>query len=374
MLTSFSSPLIMDELTQTKRDHFLMTSLNNNNNMTNVPNTTNMHHEEFKHPLIDLEGYFKGDELAIQQIAKNIRAACLSHGIFQVINHRVDSRLITDAHNQTNHFFNLPSNKKNRVKKKPGTMWGFNGLYHDSFPTKSSSSWKETLTFGFNDEDSNSVVLDFFKSTGLGKDSERMGIVYQKYCEEMKELSLVIMEILGMSLGLDPLCYKKFFEDSRSIMRCNYYPACGKLHDQAMGTGPHCDPTSLTILHQDEVGGLEVFVNNKWQPVLPRRDAFVINLGDTFTALSNGRYKSCLHRAVLNKDKDRVSLAFFVSPREDKVVSPPKDLVCRDRARKYPDFTWSDFLYFTQYHHKPDGTTLQSFIQWFLLSKSPTTT
>lgn len=64
-------------------------------------------------------------------------------------------------------------------------------------------------------------------------------------------------------------------------MRCNYYPPC-KEAGLTLGTGPHCDPTSLTILHQDQVGGLQVFVDGKWQVVRPRPDALVINIGDTF--------------------------------------------------------------------------------------------
>lgn len=105
--------------------------------------------------------------------------------------------------------------------------------------------------------------------------------VYQKYCEAMKELSLVIMELLAISLGVDRLYYQRYFQDGDSIMRCNYYPPC-KSSTLTLGTGPHTDPTSLTILHQDQVGGLEVFIDNKWLAVRPRPDALVINIGDTF--------------------------------------------------------------------------------------------
>ena len=105
--------------------------------------------------------------------------------------------------------------------------------------------------------------------------------VYQRYCEAMKELSLMIFELLAISLGVERRHFRKFYEDGNSLMRCNSYPPC-KEPELTFGTGPHCDPTSLTILHQDEVGGLEVFANNKWQAVRPRPDAFVINIGDTF--------------------------------------------------------------------------------------------
>ena len=106
-------------------------------------------------------------------------------------------------------------------------------------------------------------------------------LVYQKYCEAMEKLSLAILELLAISLGVERSHYRKFFEDGSSLMRCNFYPPC-KEPGLTLGTGPHCDPTSLTILHQDQVGGLEVFANNQWRPIRPRPDAFVINLGDTF--------------------------------------------------------------------------------------------
>ena len=98
----------------------------------------------------------------------------------------------------------------------------------------------------------------------------------------MKKLSLTIMEILGMSLGVDKQHYKDFFEDGSSILRFNFYPPCQE-PDQTLGTGPHCDPTALTILYQDQVKGLEVLADGLWKSVRPRPDALVVSLGDTFS-------------------------------------------------------------------------------------------
>lgn len=112
--------------------------------------------------------------------------------------------------------------------------------------------------------------------------------VYQRYCEEMKELSLTIMELLELSLGVERGYYREFFEDSRSIMRCNYYPPCPE-PERTLGTGPHCDPTALTILLQDDVGGLEVLVDGEWRPVRPVPGALVINIGDTFMVSTSSR-------------------------------------------------------------------------------------
>lgn len=106
-------------------------------------------------------------------------------------------------------------------------------------------------------------------------------MIYQEYSNAMSKLSLGIMELLGISLGVGRGHFKEFFEENESIMRLNYYPPCQK-PELTLGTGPHCDPTSLTILHQDTVGGLEVFVDNQWQSIPPNLNAFVVNLGDTF--------------------------------------------------------------------------------------------
>lgn len=97
----------------------------------------------------------------------------------------------------------------------------------------------------------------------------------------MSTLSLKIMELFAMSLDVQKSYFKEFFEDNESIMRLNYYPPCQK-PELTLGTGPHHDPTSLTILHQDCVSGLQVFVDNEWRSISPNSNAFVVNIGDTF--------------------------------------------------------------------------------------------
>ena len=89
------------------------------------------------------------------------------------------------------------------------------------------------------------------------------------------------MELLGLSLGVNRDYFRGFFEENDSIMRLNHYPPC-QTPDLTLGTGPHCDPSSLTILHQDHVNGLQVFVDNQWRSIPPNPKAFVVNIGDTF--------------------------------------------------------------------------------------------
>ncbi|PSS24196.1 Gibberellin 20 oxidase [Actinidia chinensis var. chinensis] len=314
---------------------------------------------ELNVPPIDLGRFLSGDPHAISDASRLVHEACRKHGFFLVVNHGVDSGLLREAHKNMDLFFGLPLEEKKRGERKFGESCGYASSFTGRFASK--LPWKETLSFRYCDEKKN-IVGDYLLTT-IGEDFSQFGRVYQEYCEAMSTLSLGIMELLGMSLGVGPSYFRDFFEGNDSIMRLNYYPPCQK-PNLTLGTGPHCDPTSLTILHQDQVGGLEVHVDGQWQSIRPIPDAFVVNIGDTFMALSNGKYKSCLHRAVVNSRSPRKSLAFFLCPKTDKVVSPPNALVSPKSPRIYPDFTWPALLEFTQKHYRADMKTLDAFSSW----------
>ncbi|KAJ4797577.1 Gibberellin 20 oxidase 2 [Rhynchospora pubera] len=128
------------------------------------------------------------------------------------------------------------------------------------------------------------------------------------------------------------------------------------------GTGPHTDPVALTILHQeDKEEGLEVFTGGKWQSVRPVLGAFVVNIGDTFMAMTNDIYKSCVHRAVVNRHSSRQSIAFFVCPWHDKVIRAHDSLIGPNGKRLYPEFTWSQLEVFTQDSRRVDDKTIKYF-------------
>ncbi|KAL2227137.1 gibberellin 20 oxidase 1-D [Sesamum indicum] len=321
------------------------------------------HTPELQVPFVDLGGFLSGDHDASIRASELVGEACRKHGFFLVVNHGVDANLISDAHHYMDCFFEQPLHEKQRAQRKLGEHCGYASSFTGRFSSK--LPWKETLSFEYSaQEGSSHIVEEYFQRT-LGQDFAHLGKVYQEYCSAMSRLSLGIMELLAMSLGVNRSHFKEFFEENESIMRLNYYPPCQK-PDQTLGTGPHCDPTSLTILHQDTVGGLQVFVDNEWRSITPNINAFVVNIGDTFMALSNGRYKSCLHRAVVNSMSPRKSLAFFLCPRKDKVVSPPPELVDSVNPRIYPDFRWPALLEFTQKHYRADMNTLQTFSNWLL--------
>nr|AGW24307.1 GA20ox1 [Arabidopsis thaliana] len=196
-------------------------------------------------PLIDLQNLLS-DPSSTLDASRLISEACKKHGFFLVVNHGISEELISDAHEYTSRFFDMPLSEKQRVLRKSGESVGYASSFTGRFSTK--LPWKETLSFRFCDDMSRSKSVQDYFCDALGHGFQPFGKVYQEYCEAMSSLSLKIMELLGLSLGVKRDYFKEFFEKNDSIMRLNYYPPCIK-PDLTLGTGPHCDPTSLTILH-----------------------------------------------------------------------------------------------------------------------------
>lgn len=322
--------------------------------------------KELQVPILDISSFLSGHDnhVAASQASRLVSEAAKLHGFFLVTNHGVHEGILARAYKCMDTFYDLPASEKQKAKRKWGELSGYAdsvaGRFYSELP------WKETLTLRFSAqeklESGTETVKDYVSKT-MGDGNEEFGAVFQEYSEAMNTLSLNIIEFLGMSLGIERRYMREFYQDNDSILRLNYYPPC-KQPNLTLGTGPHTDPTSITILYQDHVGGLQVFVENQWRSIAPKPRSFVVNIGDTFMALTNGIYKSCLHRAVVNSERERRSLAFFLCPQMAKVVKPPTELLEVSGQRRYPNFTWSMFLEFTQKHYRSDKNTLQKFSDW----------
>jgi isopenicillin N synthase-like dioxygenase len=106
------------------------------------------------------------------------------------------------------------------------------------------------------------------------------------------------------------------------MLRLLHYPPQSPTED-AIGSQPHTDSGAVTILAQDNAGGLEA-VNDlgQWTKVAPIKDSFVVNIGEMMKLWSDGRFSATPHRVINVSGKDRISIPFFANPDFDEVIAP----------------------------------------------------
>lgn len=106
----------------------------------------------------------------------------------------------------------------------------------------------------------------------------------EEYAGEMQKLAKMLANVLVRNMGegreVDKSC-----DESTCFLRLNRYPVC-PYAPEVFGLVPHTDSDFLTILHQDEVGGLQLMKDSKWVAVKPNQDALIVNIGDLFQVIS----------------------------------------------------------------------------------------
>ncbi|KAI5083376.1 hypothetical protein GOP47_0003119 [Adiantum capillus-veneris] len=175
----------------------------------------------------------------------------------------------------------------------------------------------------------------------------------KEYSEHMKLLAQRLLSLISESLGLKPSYIQDAIGELYQNISLNYYPPCPQ-PELTLGLQSHSDLGAITLLLQDDVGGLQVSVDGSWFAVQPVPGALVVNLADQVQILSNGRYKSIEHRAVVNRNKSRISIATFYDPAKEVVISPASELVGSDHPAKYKHVLFGDHVS-AWYQKGPDG-------------------
>ena len=305
-------------------------------------------------PVIDLAGLRDGTPETRLRLATRIAAACAEWGFFQLVNHGVPTAELDDVQARVRRFFELPMEDKQcasnlETANSNNNVFGY-GINTAGFKY-AGRPWIERFQCSWspqpNIREQALRLLD-------GQACEDFQSAVEAFCSGAEKLANLTLELCALGLGLPADTFAGRMSPSFSIARLNYYPAC-PTPDLTLGLGAHTDPYTLTMLHQCQVGGLQVCKDGKWITVRPRRGAFVVNVGDSLQAWTNGRFKSVEHRAVLNDRVPRQSLVFFYAPALDVAIAAPDAIVRADGGRRYKSFTWGEYLGYLKQHNYEKG-------------------
>ncbi|PON87342.1 Isopenicillin N synthase [Trema orientale] len=305
-------------------------SYNFTTEVSNILDKELLEEEEVEFPTIDFSLLTSGTPNQRSEVINELTKACETWGFFMVTNHGVSETLMDAVFDGSRRFFELSDEEKLEYKG--------NNLID---PIKCGTSVNPMLdkVFYWRDFLKTYVHPEFHFPT---KPPGYRETVFE-FCQRTREVFLGISEAISESLGLEANeIYKRLNLDSGlQIFTANLYPPCPQ-PDLALGLPPHSDHGFLTFLIQNGVDGLQIQPNGKWYNVKGVPYSFLVNSGDQLELLSNGRYKSIIHRVVVNREKARISVAMANGPSLETVVSPAPELVENNRpvyaATKYKEF------------------------------------
>ncbi|KAJ0682136.1 putative flavanone 3-dioxygenase [Helianthus annuus] len=163
-----------------------------------------------------------------------------------------------------------------------------------------------------------------------------------EYCQSTRNLALQLIVAISESLGLHKDYMNTQLGKHAQHMVLNYYPPCPQPDLTYVLLG-NTDPNFISILLQDEVQGLQVLKDGKWVVVDQVPNTFIINVGDQVQVMSNDKYKSILRRAIVNCDKERISIPTFYCPSPEAVIRPTSEVVSDDAPAVYRQFTYGEY-------------------------------
>jgi len=294
-------------------------------------------------PVIDIS------ESERAHVHRAIDAACREWGLFQVVGHGMDLRMLAAFRRQMRALFGAPIEDKLAIARTAENPWGF----YDRELTRHVRDWKQVYDFGPEDGAAAEGGPGGSGSDGGTGRGARMRPqwpaklpafepIIREFYDQCDALSLRLLRVMARNLGMPAEALDAHFRPAHtSFLRLNYYPRC-PVADRNLGVNPHTDSGALTLLLQD-LPGLEVFNRGEWRMVDPLRDALVVNIRDVMQVWSNDRYAAPLHRVLASFNADRFSAPFFFNPAYSTDYAPLPSVVDARNPARYRAINWREF-------------------------------
>jgi len=294
-------------------------------------------------------------------VAKEIANACKDVGFFYVINHGIPNELLNQVQIQMNHFFALTSEEKTKISIGLSNCHrGYFGLGEENLETgeeklEPTYDLKEGFDSGIHvpDPEANPQLAGIPNYGPNQWPSAELLPNFQptieSYFSQVFELGLTLLRAFAVSLELPLDYFEKYYKGEvppMPILRLlRYPPQPENAPSGVMGCGPHSDYGFVTILFQDDVGGLEVFSSDgEWVKAPPIPYSLVVNVGDMMARLTNDLFSATVHRVFNYSNRERFSIPFFFDPEFNTKIDCLASCVDENRPKKYPPVVYGEHL------------------------------
>ena len=300
-----------------------------------------------KIPVINVSQLRKGNLEESKAVAMEIRQAAEEVGFFYICDHGIPKGVIDHAYSVSKKFFSTSKEFKASMKVN-SNHHGFLSIGEAKMENAERDDLKESFVWGLDLKKYNTSVHE--KNPFLGGNQWPIGMpelrdsVYP-FFEAGLKCGRDLMRAFALGMEIPEDSFLKSCDEPIARGSIIYYPPqSSKLGEAQFGVAPHTDYGCLTLLWQDQVGGLEVQTSDgEWVKAHPIEDTLVVNVGDLLMRWTNNGFKSTPHRVVNRKNVERFSMVVAWDPNFETLID--SSVVCKKGVRSlYPPVSCGDYV------------------------------
>ncbi|XP_020689601.1 protein DMR6-LIKE OXYGENASE 2 [Dendrobium catenatum] len=292
-------------------------------------------------PVIDMSILRNATPNQRPQLIQEIGQACKEWGCFSLINHGVPESLRTLMMEAFTEFFDLSEEERREYLGKRI----LDPIRHEMGISTTAEGEKYSRDF-----------VRIFVHPAMHSPSKPLHFraILEEYARQTREIANDLLTAIGESLGLDESYMEKALDlaNGHQILVGNRYPPSPQAHQLALGLSAHSDTPLLSVVMQNgSIHGLQVMHNGRWIPVQLIPGSFFIHTGDLLEIVSNGKYKSLLHRVMLDERSTRISVVTAMGPPVENIVAPaPKLVEIVSKNSVFPSIKYVDYVELVKYN------------------------
>ncbi len=284
-------------------------------------------------PIIDISGLTNSDSATIKNdvrksVAESIHYAAKEVGFFYIRGHGISQELINSALESTQSFFNLSDEQKSSVSVDQNQKgWMQPGMAN--LEGSKTYDLKEVFFYGreIGEDDSDLQSQLPMVSMNRWPDSvcPELKASVMAYHSALSQVGESVLSAIAVGFDACPDLFKPYYDRPLARGQLVYYPAstAGDEHEQRYGVAPHTDFGVLTLLYQDNSGGLQIKSKRYgWIEAPPIADTLVCNTGDLLQRWTAGLFSSTVHRVINRSGGARYSMPLFFDPNSDALIDP----------------------------------------------------
>lgn len=277
-----------------------------------------------KIPVLDLDPLVSGNDTS--NLARDFAAAYGETGFGYVINHGIDPALYSGIFEASKRFHALPETAKQAIALNRNHR-GYIAINTSTDVTTDLAEVtrpNQSASFMMMREDAATVPDVYLSGPNQWPELKGFRETCDAYAKAMENLGRKLMGLALEAIGVEDRTILKSFDPPTIWLRLLHYPPQPRqAPDDLFGSAPHKDFGCLTLLAQDDVGGLQVQTPaGDWVDAPPIENSFVVNVGNMLHRLSNGKLLSTPHRVINSTGRERYSVPFFFDPHVSTNIAP----------------------------------------------------